>query len=242
MGGCTLYQPLLTTLPAVREAGEVAAAGNWQFPQGVQGSVIVSPVSHALLFASGGLNGYNTERDSSKGYARTRQFETGIGGYIALKQAWLSASVGAGRARGYRYGRFDSDGLNVGVLVPVPGGGSGGRPIPVPELLGYYTTRFAQATIWWPDARKPSLEWGATLRVNQVRFADLTLNGVAQPLPAQYYLQTSVVAQQHLWRRLSWQATASYDFAVMGVTDKQAFPSAPLRVGVGLAFCPVKPN
>ena len=33
---CTVYQPLLATLPAVRKPGDVAVVGSWQFPYGAQ--------------------------------------------------------------------------------------------------------------------------------------------------------------------------------------------------------------
>lgn len=237
----TLYQPLLATLPAVRKQGDVAVAGSWQFPYGAQVSAIASPLPHTLAFASAGIHAYNTKRDSSNDYARNRQYEAGIGGYITVKRTWLSAAVGTGQGRGFRYGRFgSSDILNFGVVV-VPGGASGspGRPLPVPELLGYYTTRFAQVTAWWPGGvQHPTREWGSSLRLTQVRFTDLTLNGVAQLLPARHQLQASLIMQQPLLRTLKWQAAASFDVAPEQVADEKVIPVSGLRLRVGLVFCP----
>jgi len=69
--GCTLYQAMLGTLPAVRKSGDVAAAANWQFPYGGQAMAEVSPLPHVLVLAAGGLHTYNAERDSSNNYVRT---------------------------------------------------------------------------------------------------------------------------------------------------------------------------
>ncbi|GAB3855403.1 hypothetical protein GCM10028822_26220 [Hymenobacter terrigena] len=236
---CTLYQPLFTTLPAVRKAGDIAVMGNWQLPYGAQVSAIVSPVDHALVFGTGGLNAYNAKRDSSNSYARSRQYELGLGGYITLGNSWLSAVAGAGQGRGYRYGRFESSDLFFPGAVGYTGGSSGtGRRAPIPELVGSYNTRFVQVTTWWPDVRRPKLEWGASLRVNQVRFTELNLNGIPQPLPSQYYLQNSVVVQQKLGHRFSWQATGTYSFALQEVTNESTFDKAPIRLGLSLIFYP----
>ncbi len=237
--GCTLYQPLLTALPAVRKQGDVAAMGNWQVPYGAQGSVILSPVAHVLVFGTGGLNVYNAKRDSSNNYARSRQYELGLGGYITLGRTWLSTSAGAGRGRGYRYGRFASSDIFYPGVTGYTGGSSGsGRRAPIPELLGYYDTRFVQVTAWWPGVRRSRLEWGASLRMNQVRLTELSLNGVAQPLPSQNYLQNSVVVKHQLGQRFSWQATGSYNFALQQVTNTDVFNRAPIRVGLSLVFAP----
>lgn len=239
-GGCTLYQPLLATLPAVRQQGQVTAAGNWQIPYGGQASVILSPLPHTLAFATGGLHAYNTKRDSSNAYTRARQYEAGIGGYATVGQVWMSAAVGAGQGRSYHYGPFGSvDLVNFGGTATTGGNGSGRRPR-IPELLGYYNTRFTQFTTWWPGLNHQSREWGASLRLSQVQFTGLSLNDIAQPLAAQHYLQTSMVMQQHLWRQFKWQATATYDLALDSVTDTDIFARAPLRVGIGIAFCPAK--
>jgi hypothetical protein len=235
----TLYQPLLATLPAVRKPGDVAVASSWQFPYGAQVSVIASPLPHTLAFASGGIHAYNTKRDSSNDYARNRQYEAGIGGYVTVKRTWLSAAVGAGQGRGFRYGRFgSSDILNFGVVV-VPGGvsGSSGRPL-VPELLGYYDTQFAQVTAWWPGVQHTTREWGSSLRLTQVRFTDLTLNGIAQPLPTRHQLQASLMMQQPLSRTLKWQAATSFDVSPEQVADEKVIPVSGLRLRVGLVFYP----
>ncbi|WP_125921484.1 hypothetical protein [Hymenobacter lapidarius] len=196
-------------------------------------------MAHVLVFGSGGLNVYNAKRGSSNSYARSRQYELGVGGYITLGQTWLSVAAGAGRGRGYRYGRFGSPDFFYPGAVGYTGGNTGsGRRAPIPELLGYYDTRFVQATAWWPPARLPQLEWGAGLRVNQVRFTSLKLNGVTQPLPSQYYLQNSVVVKRQFGPRFSCQATGSYDFALQEVTNESTFSLAPLRVGLSLVFAP----
>lgn len=242
MEGCTLYQPLFTTLPAVRKQGDIAATANWQIPYGAQGSLILSPVAHVLAFGTGGLNAYNAKRDSSNNYARNRQYELGLGGYFTVGRTWLSASAGAGQGRGSRYGRFGSPDFFYPGSVGYTGGNGSGRRAPIPELLGTYNTRFLQATAWWPSARRPLLEWGASLRVNQVRFTELRLNGLAQPGPSQFYLQNSVVVKQQLGQRFNCQATGSYNFALQEVTDENVFHQAPLRVGVSLVFTPGLPN
>ena len=235
---CALYQPMLGTLPAVRKPGDVAVVANWQFPYGGQAMAVASPLPHVLVLAAGGLHAYNATRDSSNDYVRNRQYEAGLGGYTTMGRTWLSAVVGAGQGRGYRYGRFkSSDPLPL--VIPVVGGGtSGGTAAPVPELLGYYNTRFAQVTARWPDAQQPTKEYGASLRVSQARFTSLTLNDVAQPLASQYYLQASVVVQQPLWRQLQWQAGASWDVALTNISNESAFGRAPLRVLVGVVFGP----
>jgi hypothetical protein len=194
-----------------------------------------------LVLASGGLHVYNAKRDSSNDYARNRHYEVGIGGYATIKHTWISAAVGAGQGRGYRYGHFRPfDAFNFGPAV-VSGGVSGNsRHVPIPELLGYYNTRFAQFTAWWPNTRHPTKEWGTSLRVSQVNFTDLTLNGIAQPLPSQYYVQTTVVMQKPISPRFKWQAAASFDFAPKEVADENALPVKALRLRVGLVFCPVK--
>ena len=222
----------------------MAVAGSWQFPYGAQVSVITSPLPHTLAFASAGIHAYNTKRDSSNDYARNRQYEAGIGGYITVKRTWISAAVGAGQGRGFRYGRFgSSDILNFGAVV-VPGGASGssGRYVPVPELLGYYTTRFAQVTTWWPGVQHTTREWGSSLRLTRVQFTDLTLNGVAQPLPTRHQLQAAIAVQQPLARGLKWQAAASFDVAPEQVADEKVIPVSGLRLRVGLVFCPGSPR
>src|SRR5690349_1435309 len=108
---CTLFQPMLGTLPAVRKPGDAAVAANWQFPYGGQALAVASPVPHVLVLAAGGLHAYNAERDSSNNYVRNRQYEAGLGGYLSVGHTWLGATVGAGRGRSYRYGRFKSPDL-----------------------------------------------------------------------------------------------------------------------------------
>lgn len=243
--GCTtLYQPLLATLPAVRKPGEVAVVGNSQFPYGAQVSAIVSPLPHMLAFASGGIHAYNTKQDSSNDYVRNRQYEVGIGGYATVQCTWLSAAVGAGQGRGFRYGRFgSSDFLNFGGVF-VPGGVSGnsGGRVPVPELLGYYNTRFAQVTAWWPGIQHATREWGSSLRLTRVQFTSLALNGVAQPLPTRHQLQAAIAVQQPLARGLKWQAAASFDVSPEQVADETVIPMSGLRLRVGLVFCPGSPR
>ncbi|MDO7846406.1 hypothetical protein Q5H92_08565 [Hymenobacter sp. M29] len=236
---CTLYQPLLNMLPAVRKPGQGAVALNGSFPYGVQGTATLSPLPHTLVFAGGGLHAYNVERDSSNNYARNRQYEVGIGGYFNVKQTWLSATVGGGRARGYRYGKFGSSDSGGGFgILGLPTGGKA-RWTPVPELLGYYNTRFVQLTGWWQDARHPNQEIGASLRLNQVQFTQLTLNGEVQPLPAtQHYVQLAIVTQKPLWRQLRWQAAASWDFSSPLIPANAALARAPLRVWAGLVLGP----
>jgi hypothetical protein len=237
--GCTLYQPMLSTLPAVRKPGDVAAAANWQFPYGGQAMVVASPLPHVLALAAGGLHAYNAKRDSSNDYVRNRQYEAGLGGYLTVGHTWLSAAVGAGQGRSYRYGHFTSEDLIGGVVVQgFPVSGNKGLRMPVPELLGYYNTRFAQVTARWPDATQPAKEYGASLRVSQARFTSLVLNDVAQPLASQYYLQASVLVQQPLWHRLQWQAGASWDVALTNISNAAAFGRAPLRATVGVVLCP----
>jgi hypothetical protein len=234
---CTLYQPTLNTLPAVRKPGQGAMALNGQFPYGVQSTAVLSPLPHTLVFAAGGLHAYNIERDSSNNYIRNRQYEVGIGGYCNVKQTWLSATVG-GHARGYRYGKFESTDLLGGAAISgLPGGGTGKR-MPISELLGYYNTRFAQLAGWWQDAQRPQQQVGASLRLTQAQFTQLALNGEAQPLPAQQYLQLAAVTQRPLWRQLRWQAAASWDFSLPIAPADAALPRAPLRVWVGVVLGP----
>ncbi|MDB5269497.1 MAG: hypothetical protein JWP58_2537 [Hymenobacter sp.] len=237
--GCTLYQPMLGTLPAVRKSGDVAAVVNWKFPYGAQAMAVASPVPNVLVLAAGGLHAYNAKRDSSNNYVRNRQYEAGLGGYLTVGHTWLSAAVGAGQSRSFRYGRFKSPDLIGGAIIaPFPSSGGKGRYEPVPELLGYYNTRFAQVTARWPDVSHPNKEYGASLRVNQARFTSLMLNGVAQPHASQYYLQASVLVQQPLWRWLQWQAGASWDVALTNISNEAAFGRAPLRVLVGVVLEP----
>ncbi|MDO7853577.1 hypothetical protein [Hymenobacter convexus] len=240
VSSCTLYQPMLGTLPAVRKPGDVAAAANWQFPYGGQVLAVASPLPHVLVLGAGGLHAYNTQRDSSNNYVRNRQYEAGLGGYLTVGHTWLSAAVGAGQGRSYRYGRFTSPDLLGGLAVGATFGSTGGRGKyqPVPELLGYYNTRFAQVTARWPDVNRPAKEYGASLRVTQARFSSLALNGVALPRASQYYLQASVLVQQPLWRRLQWQAGGSWDVALTNISNEAAFGRAPLRAYVGVAYCP----
>lgn len=235
--GCTLYEPLLPTLPVVRRRGEVAGAATWQVPYSGQVAGSWSPVAHGLVFAAGNLHFYNAKRDSSNDYVRARQYEGGVGGYTTLGQVWLSGAAGAGQGRSYRFGEFKPSG--GGLFIPtVPGSGpSAGTYTPIPESRGYYNTRFVQLTGWWSDPRLPHLEWGASLRTTQVRFTDLTLNGRAQPLPVQHNLQVAFTMQQQ-WRWLSWQVSAGYTIALDEVTDERAFARAPLRLGIGLFFRP----
>lgn len=237
---CALYQPLLPTLPALRGRGDVAGTATWQVPYGVQASGAGSPVAHGLLFATGALHFYNAQRDSSNNYARNRQFEAGFGGYATVHGVWLSAAVGAGQGRGYRFGRFEPFSLiGGGAVIPVPGGSSGVRAR-IPELLGYYNTRFTQVSAWWLSARAPhSLRWGARLRYAQVRFTELKLNGINQLLPVQPILQSTIIAQ-YQWHRLSWQASATYAVSLGTPTNEAAFAPAPLRLGAGVGFCPFK--
>jgi hypothetical protein len=237
--GCTLYQPMLGTVPAVRKPGDVAAAANWQFPYGGQAAAIASPLPHVLVLAAGGLHAYNTERDSSNNYVRNRQYEAGLGGYLTVGHTWLSAAVGAGQGRSYRYGRFkSSDLIGGGIIAPFPSSGGKGRYEPVPELLGYYNTRFAQVTARWPSVVRAEKEFGASLRVTQARFTSLALNDVVQPRASQYYLQAAVLVQQPLWRRLQWQAGGSWDVALTNSSNEATFGRAPLRAYVGLVYCP----
>ncbi|MFD2718085.1 hypothetical protein ACFST9_05125 [Hymenobacter monticola] len=239
--GCTLYQPMLGTLPAVRKPGDVAAAANWQFPYGGQAAAIASPLPHVLVLAAGGLHAYNAERDSSNNYVRNRQYEAGLGGYLTVGRTWLSAAVGAGQGRSFRYGRFTSpDSFGGGLAIGATVGSSGGKGKyqPVPELRGYYNTRFAQVTARWPSVGHPEKEFGATLRLTQARFTSLLLNDVAQPPASQYYLQASVLVQQPLWRRLQWQAGGSYDVPLRSISNEAVFGKAPLRAYVGVMYCP----
>lgn len=238
LSGCTLYEPLLPAVPVVRQRGELAGAANWQVPYSGQVAGSWSPVPHGLIFAAGSLHFYNAKRDSSNDYVRAQQYEGGIGGYSTIGGTWLSVAAGAGQGWGYRFGNFKSGG---GLFIPtVPGSGPpaspGARP-PIPESRGRYTTRFVQLTARWPHVRYSNAEWGANLRVTQVRFTDLTLNGVAQALPSQYNLQAAVTMQQQ-WRWLGWQASGGYTVPLSEMTDERAFSSAPLRVAAGLIFYP----
>jgi hypothetical protein len=238
---CTLYHPMLSTLPAVRQPGDVAAAANWQFPYGAQAAAVASPLPHVLVLAAGGLHAYNTERDSSNNYVRNRQYEAGLGGYLTVDHTWLSAAVGAGQGRSFRYGRLQSRDLlgfsGVGATFGSSGGPGGKRP-PVPELLGYYNTHFAQVSARWPDVNRPAKEYGASLRVTQARFTSLMLNNVAQPRASQYYLQAAVLVQQPLWRQLQWQAGAGYDVPLSSISNEAAFGRAPFRAYLGLVYRP----
>ena len=240
VSGCSLYQPLLTPLPAMRKPGDLAVVGNWQIPYGAQGAAIVSPVSHVLAFAGGEINTYNARRDSSNSYARSRQYEVGLGGYTTVGGLWLSAAVGAGQGRAYSYGRFEKfSGLGFGIPA-FTGGSNPGTRTRIPELLGHYTTRVFLASAWWTAPRRPTWDCGASLRLTHIRFTDLTLNDVPQPLPSQYYLQASLVLQHQLWRRLQWHATASSTIALNSISNERAFASFMPRVGLGLSFCPTK--
>lgn len=240
VSGCSLYQPLLIPLPAVRKTGDLAVVGNWQIPYGAQGAVIVSPIPHVLAFAGGEINTYNARRDSSNNYARSRQYEVGLGGYTTVGRLWLSAAVGAGQGRAFSYGRFEKfSGLDFGIPA-FTGGSSSGSRTRIPELLGHYNTRFFHASAWWTATRRPTWDWGASLRLSHIRFTDLSLNDMGQPLPSQYYLQASLVLQHQLWRRLQWHATASSTMALNSVSNERAFANFMPRVGLGVSFCPSK--
>ena len=243
VSSCTVYQPLQSSLPPVRRKGEAAVKGSYQVPYMGQVTGAWSPVPHGLVFASGGLHIYNAARDSSNNYARSRQYEAGLGAYTTLGNIWLSGSVGAGQGRGYRYGRFASvDGPSFGVGIPIPGGGTGTRTYtPIPELLGHYNTRFVQITGWKHDEKVEGLEWGTSIRLNEVRFTRLTLNGITQPLPMQRILQAELTAQ-YTWRRLMWQAAAAYAPALGRTSDERAFARSPLRLWVGVVFQPRFPK
>jgi hypothetical protein len=196
-------------------------------------------VPHGLIFASGGLHVYNAARDSSNKYARSRQYEAGLGTYTTLGSVWLSGSVGVGRGRGYRYGEFASaDGLNFGVVLPIPGGGSGqGKYTPIPELLGHYNNQFVQVMTQKRDEQVEGLEWGTSIRLSKINFTDLTLNGKAQPLPVQYTLQTAMTAQ-YQWHQLTCQAAATYIPSLGRVSDERTFDRAPIRLWLGVVFQP----
>ncbi len=235
---CTLYQPMLGTLPAVHKPGDVAAGANWQFPYGGQVMAVASPAPHVLVLAAGGLHAYHARRDSS-GSVRNRQYEVGLGGYLVAGHTWLSAAIGAGQARSLRYGRFESRDLLAFGSIGATLGSSGGRGYqPVPELLGHYNTRFVQAVARWPAVGTPAKTYGAGLRLTQARFTSLELNGIAQPRASQYYMQASVLVQQPLGHRLHWQAGASWDVALTNSSNEAAFGRAPLRALVGILYCP----
>lgn len=237
-GSCTLYEPLLSVPPAVRQPGQVAVSARWQVPYGAQASALWSPVAHGLVYGSGTAHFYNTKRDSTNDYARSRQYEAGLGGYTTIGHTWLSVLAGAGQGRGYRFGEFKSfDLVGGGAVAFVPGGGSG-RRLPTPESLGYYDTRFAQVAAWWP-ASEAGEEWGATLRFNDVKFTELALNSRAQPLPTQQHLQAGMGMQRQA-RWFSWQLSASYTIALQRVIDRSAFTQSALRVGAGVDFYPFR--
>ena len=236
---CTVYQPLQSSLPPVHKKGEAAIRASYQVPYIGQVTGAWSPVPHGLVFASGGLHVHNAARDSSNKYARSRQYEAGLGAYTTLGNIWLSGSVGAGQGRGYRYGRFAPvDGPNFGVAIPFPGSGAGPRTYkPIPELLGHYNTRFVQMMAQWRNEQAKGLEWGTSIRLNEVRFTDLTLNSIKQSLPVQRMLQAELTAQ-YPWRRLTWQAAAVYAPALGRVSDERVFARAPLRLWLGVVFQP----
>ena len=108
----------------------------------------------------------------------------------------------------------------------------------MPELLGYYNTRFAQVTAWWPGIEHPRREWGSSLRLTRVQFTSLTLNGVAQPLPTRHQLQAAIAMQEPIAHGLKWQAAASFDVSPEQVADEKVIPVSGVRLQIGLVFCP----
>ena len=237
--GCTLYQPLQASLPAVHKRGDADVRASWQVPYMGQVTGVWSPIPHGLVFASGGLHVYNVARDSSNNYARSRQYEAGFGGYTHLGPVWLSGAVGTGQGRGYRYGRFTPvDGPNFGTALPLPGSGSGqGKYTPVPELLGHYNTQFVQVMAQRRNDQVKGLEWGTCIRLTKIQFTGLALNGTKQPLPVQHTLQTEISAQ-YQWQRLKWQAAATYSPSMDKVSDERTIDRAPIRLWVGVVFQP----
>lgn len=155
---CSVYAPMLPVAPQIREKGQAEVQGTSFLNGRWEVGATYSPVRNLLVRATGSWK--NPGQDTS--FYRSRQFEVGAGGYLPLSKRWLLTGLaGYGRARStrsyYSFSLLTYDGPH--------------------EYRSRYHKVFGEVS----GSYRAESEWvtlGAAYRLTQVRFEQLTFDGV----------------------------------------------------------------
>lgn len=110
LASCSVYAPLQSSAPALREKGQAEIAGSAYLAGRLEGSATYAPARHMLVRAAGGWQPGRS--DSASHHFQIRQLELGAGTYWPLSDQWVVGGLGGyGRGNSSRHftrGVFES--------------------------------------------------------------------------------------------------------------------------------------
>ena len=169
LSGCAVYVPMQAAAPEIRAKGQLEVAANWSLTNQMDVAATYSPLPHLLVRAAASSKGSGGANPDSSSYAKSNQYELGVGTYWPLGPHWVVGGL-AGFGKAHARARYTEDGetfLRFGPRIPH-------------DFDARYAKYAGEAYLTWQPTTQLSL--GLAYRLVQLRLTDVT--DLGQPVTA----------------------------------------------------------
>ncbi len=169
LSSCAVYVPMQGAAPEIRAKGQLEVAASWSLTNRMEAAATYSPLPHLLVRAAASSKGSGGASADTSSYAKSNQYELGLGTYWPLGPHWLLGGL-ASFGQAHAKARYTEDGdtfIRFG-----------------PRISHDFDARYAKYAgetylTWQPTGQ---LSLGLSYRLVQLRLTDVTDRG--QPVAA----------------------------------------------------------
>lgn len=236
LSGCAVYVPMQAAAPEIRAKGQLEVAANWSLTNRMDAAATYSPLPHLLVRAAASSKGSGGADADTSSYAKSNQYELGLGTYWPLGPHWLAGGL-ASFGQAHAKARYTEDGdtfLRFG-----------------PRILHDFDARYAkyagEAYLTWQPTEQLSL--GLAYRLVQLRLTNVTDQGqpvITDPIlrgePMLYLRLRPGIRPELLQFQLALGGSQTLGYNQNNVLDRddpvRQFKVGRSYVSLGVAFFP----